>query len=414
MPQPSPTSSPPWRAGPRPLPLHVARAMTVWTSSLAALPSAKSGSLPWSGALAARAERLASGLESAAPEALAGAVAGEAARRLGEMFAGIEAYRRHPYRRGLRDPAVIWRQGSTRLLDYGARRRDRNSAIPALFVPSLVNRYYILDLSRRRSLMRWLAGRGIRPLLLDWGPPGAAESGFGLDEYITGRLEPALDAAAALRGGPVALVGYCMGGLLALALALRRPDRVRALALLATPWDFHTGDDAHARLLGALGAPLEGLLASCGELPVDVLQALFTWSDPSLVSGKFRAFAGLDPASPRAADFVALEDWLNDGVALTAPLARDCLLGWYGDNRPARGHWRVAGRVVDPRALAVPCLTAVPGRDRIVPPASAAALADALPDAKRLTPTAGHIGMVVGGAARKGLWRPLADWLRGV
>jgi polyhydroxyalkanoate synthase len=124
----------------------------------------------------------------------------------------------------------------------------------------------------------------------------------------------------------------------------------------------------------------------------------------------------MDSHSQRAEDFVALEDWLNDGVALTAGVARDCLTGWYGENRPARGQWTVAGTVIEPGKLAVPSLVALPRRDRIVAPASAAALADAL-DASggkchRLTPPSGHIGMVVGGAARKTLWQPLADWLR--
>ena len=154
---------------PRPLPLHLARAMTVWTSSLAALPSAKAGLLPWSPALAARGQSLASDLASVRPEALTGAIAGEVRRRGGAMMAGIEAYQNHSYQRRLRDPAVVWRDGASRLLDYGARRRDKDRAVPVLFVPSLVNRYYILDLSKRRSLVRWLASHGLRPLVVDWG-----------------------------------------------------------------------------------------------------------------------------------------------------------------------------------------------------------------------------------------------------
>ena len=414
----SPISSPPWRLGPRPLPLHLARAMTVWTSSLAALPTAKNGSLPWSPALASRAASLAADLASAPADRLAESLAREGRRRLDATLAGIEAYRRHPYRRGLRDPKVIWRDGASRLLDYGAARRHRASAAPVLFVPSLVNRYYILDLSRRRSLMRYLAGKGIRPLLMDWGRPGADERGFDLTDYTAGRLEAALDAAVEACGGAVTVAGYCMGGLLALALAQRRPSQVRALALLATPWDFHATEnhtpDPHARLLGALAAPLDGLLAALGELPIDALQALFTWSDPTMVANKFRALAGRDPAGPGAEDFVALEDWLNDGVALTASVARECLIGWYGENRPARGQWRIAGETVRPESLDLPSLLAIPRRDRIVPPASALALAEAMPDAVRLTPPAGHIGMVIGRSAREGLWKPLESWLKSV
>jgi len=56
-------------------------------------------------------------------------------------------------------------------------------------------------------------------------------------------------------------------------------------------------------------------------------------------------------------------------------------------------------------------LVVVPAHDRIVPPASAAALADALPLATRLDPPLGHIGMIVGRQAEALMWRPLAAWL---
>ena len=408
---PASPHSPPPRVGPRPLPLHLARATSVWSSSIAALPLAKNGSLPWNARLAAQAAALAPSLENAAADALGVALAGEATRRLGEMLAGIEAYTDHPYRRPLQDPPVLWRDGATRLLDYGARRR-KPFDVTALFVPSLVNRAYILDLTKRRSLMRHLAGHGVRPLLVDWGAPGEAERDLTLTDYVAGRLDAALDAAVAASGGPVAVVGYCMGGLLALALALRRSADVRGLALLATPWDFHADNAAHARLLGAAEAPLTALVETCGELPVDLIQALFTALDPNLVANKFRAFARLDPASDEAAFFVALEDWLNDGVALTAPVARECLVDWYGHNTPARGRWRIDDTPVRPGDLDMPALVVVPKRDRIVPPASAAALAEAIPGAERLVPPSGHIGMVVGGAGPRHLWRPLADWLR--
>ena len=61
-----------------------------------------------------------------------------------------------------------------------------------MFVPSLVNRAYVLDLAPGRSMLRWLAERGIRPVLLDWGWPGAAERSFTLTDYVAGRLERAL------------------------------------------------------------------------------------------------------------------------------------------------------------------------------------------------------------------------------
>ncbi|MDE2007564.1 MAG: alpha/beta hydrolase, partial [Rhodospirillales bacterium] len=111
--------------------------------------------------------------------------------------------------------------------------------------------------------------------------------------------------------------------------------------------------------------------------------------------------------------FVALEDWLNDGVPLAAPVARECLSGWYGANTPARGEWRIAGLAVDPARLACPAFVAVPARDRIVPPESAAPLARAIAGAQLHSPAAGHIGMAAGAGAERALWAPLAAWLAG-
>ncbi len=393
------------RLGPRPLPLHLAAAMGSFASSQAALPLLKSGWLAWRPELKAAGTDLEKSLAAVRVEALALAVEREVRSRADLFLRGIERYRDHPYRREMVDPPVLWQDGSTRLLDYGGAGK------PILVVPSLINRAYILDLMPEKSLLRFLAGNGIRPLLVEWGAPGNLERHFTLTDYIAGRLEAALEAAASAAGGPIAVMGYCMGGNLALALAARQPKRVSALALLATPWDFHAERAEQARLLGALAPSLKSVFSALGELPVDVLQTLFAALDPLLALRKFSRFAEFDDADPRAREFVALEDWLNDGVPLALPVAEAVLTEWYGENAPARGTWRVAGRIVDPTRCAMPALVVVPAQDRIVPPGSARALGAALPRADTWTPTLGHIGMVVSREAPRVVWEPLRDWL---
>ena len=402
----------PPRQGPRPLPLHLLSANLTLMSSLAALPSARLGSLAWNPALAAAARDLAGELAAAPPEALLAAVGGEIERRLTEMLAGIQRYRDHAYRRNLADPPTLYAEGSTRVLDYGAGSSGTGGGVPVLFVPSLVNRGYVLDLSARRSMLRYLAAHGVRPWLVEWGAPGADERSYALTDYIAGRLSRILDRVVAEAGGPVGLVGYCMGGDLTLAAALLRPEAVSAQALLATPWDFSAGQQGQGLFFASLRHSLGATLAAFGEMPVDALQTFFLSLDPQLGLKKFIAFARMDPASEQAEDFVALEDWLNDGIPLAARVAEECLVGWYGDNLTARGDWRIAGEAVRPEHWRKPCLVVVPESDRIVPPASAAALARAIPGAETLVPPSGHIGMVVGSRGETGLWRPLADWLK--
>jgi polyhydroxyalkanoate synthase len=373
------------------------------------LPWWRSGWPAWNPQAPPAADLLAA-LAAAEPEALSAAVGRAARRRFADFLTGVERYRHHPFRRDVEDPPAVWTEGSTRLLAYGSPEGR-----PVLFVPSLVNRGYVLDLAEGRSLMRHLASLGLRCFLLEWGWPEGPERTFTLTDYIAGRLERALLAAlAASPGRPagMAVAGYCMGGLLATALARRRPREVAALVLMATPWDFHAGEGGpQARALAAAMAPLLPLFARWGDMPVDAIQLLFAALDPLLALRKFADFGRLDPASPRAAAFVALEDWLNDGVPLAASVAGEVIAGWYGANTPARGQWRIAGEPVDPGAVAVPSLHLIPSRDRIVPPASAAALAAAMPGAHRLDLPLGHIGMVVAGNAPAKAWAPLAEWV---
>jgi polyhydroxyalkanoate synthase len=259
--------------------------------------------------------------------------------------------------------------------------------------------------------VRYLATQGLRPLVVDWDKPGALERGFSLTDYIAGRLDEALEAAIALAGRRIAVLGYCMGGLLALALAQRRVRDVASLVLLATPWDFHAEQVEQARLLGSIAGPLTAGCQLLGEIPVDLLQSFFLALDPMLALRKFTRFAGLAPDGAAAREFVALEDWLNDGVPLALPVAQESLALWYGENRPGNGSWRVAGSRIEPERFARPSLVVVPARDRIVPPASAAALGSLLPQATCLTPPLGHIGMIAGSGAKSAVWRPLAEWL---
>jgi polyhydroxyalkanoate synthase len=398
------------RLTPRPLPAHLASAILLWLSSRTALTSLASGLPLWSGAANAADEPLRALAAEIAPfgaEAVGNALDRELRARAGRFLAGLEAYRRHPFRREEPEAPVVWRQDNARLIDYGS-----SGGPGVLVVPSLINRYHVLDLLPERSFLRFLADQGLRPLVLDWGEPGDPEREFTLTDYIAGPLDAAHMAAAELAAGKVGIIGYCMGGLLALASALRRPAETACLALLATPWDFHA-ERAEQALLLAAAVDAALLAPDDAPLALDVIQSLFLALDPFLAERKFIRFAGLEQESAAARDFVALEDWINDGVPLARNVALECARSWYRDNKPARGEWPVADKPVRPEAVSAPSLVVLPSRDHIVPPLSAAPLATAIPGATILRPPFGHIGMMASERAPETVWRPIAAWLRG-
>ncbi len=418
------------RNGPRPLPLHMAMEGLIVQAAMAGLmpdspPSSSASPLlnpasplwPNPGQLSPVLQIAAAALGKS-PDAFAGpwsaalnparfldAVVGAGQQRLEDFVRGVRAYQAHPFRRDLAAPPPVWRNGAATLRDYGG------TGPAALFVPSLINRAYILDLAADRSVMR-AAARETHAFLLDWGEPDAAEKSFTCTDYVDGVLIPALEEVKNLTGETPRLVGYCMGGTLAVAPAVLRPDLVSALALLAAPWDFFADSEASRVMLGLSRPMLEVMLAAEGAASVDLLQALFASLDPTLVGRKFRRFATLAPASDEAQRFVALEDWLNDGIPLAGPVARECLFNWYGENAPARKAWRIGDRVIDPGKIACPTLAFLPASDRIVPPSSARALVNAIPGAAARTVGLGHIGMVAGTGAAEAVHEPLAAWLR--
>lgn len=411
--RPPPDGIAPHRIGePSPLIFHLGAALSAYSFALLAAPRADSPDFLWAAGLAEEGRRL-GGLDQSA-------VAREIARRLRATLAGIEAWQAHPYRRTLVDPPAIWEAGCTRLLDYGAAPEATDpSGPPLLVVPSLINRAFVLDLLPERSMLRWLAGQGLRPLLLDWGTPGPAEMGFDLAAYGSERLLRAVGEARRLAGGPVPVMGYCMGGTLAVGLAAQRPDDVSALVTIGAPWDFAStrgmagGCRAAIRAEGAAYADrlIDSLGAAFGLVPVAFLQTVFALVNPMQAALKFQKLARLDPHGAAARHFVALEDWLADGVPMPAGAAKDLLVGWQIRNRTALGRWRFLGGPVDPRRVVAPALVFCGERDTIAPPPLAGPLGVALPHARTVRPRTGHVGMIVGSAARSQVWRPAAEFL---
>jgi polyhydroxyalkanoate synthase subunit PhaC len=375
----------PQHLGPRPLPLHWNIYLTSLLSSAPGLLLLNSNLLP---SQSPQLQSLAQRLSQLPANQLGPALAKASASKLQQFLCGVERYHHYPRTKPQKAMPIVWQDGSSQLLRYG------KSGVPVLVLPSLINRGYILDLDAQRSWLRSLTTQGLCPYLLEWGEPATAEHDYTLTDYAN-------RAARALKfiGQPVQLVGYCMGGLLALKLSEQHPRLIRQLTLLATPWDFHAPSATAAQRAASLYRLWQPGLQG---LPVDLIQTLFTLLDPLGPAQKFARFAEL-PDGPEADAFVALEDWLNDGVTLTARVADTCLIDWYERN--------AAHEFVNPSQVQVPTLVMIPQQDKIVPPESAEALAARLPDCRRLRVPLGHIGMMVSHHAPEVSWKPLAKWL---
>ena len=315
--------------------------------------------------------------------------------RLATAMAGLQAYQRAPRAPVPHPPVAPHRAGRACLRDYG---RPGIGGRHVVLVPSLINPPEILDLGPDRSLLRWLAARGVHPWLVDWGTPGAKDRDLDIAAHVERLLVPLIGALDA----PPVLVGYCLGGTMALAAAALTP--VAGLATIAAPWRF----DGYGAARDAIASMWASARPSCdalGVVPMEVLQAGFWQLDPARTVAKYERFATLAPDSDAARSFVRLEDWANAGAPLPFAAGRSLFEDLVAADLPGRGTWHVGGRAIDPRALACPAIEFVSRTDRIVPALTAAGLAD------RRDLAIGHVGMIVGGRAQEALWAPLADWI---
>ena len=304
-------------------------------------------------------------------------------------LAGLKAYQSAPRDDAPPPRAEIARERGACLRDCGGE------GAPAILVPSLINPPRILDLDSGVSLARAMTRMARRVLLLDWGRADDRS-----DLSVSGHVEHLLQPLLRSIGEPAALVGYCLGGTMAIAAAGLVP--VERVATLAAPWSFSHYPAESRRALADMWRNSEPASRALGALPMEVLQAAFWSLDPERTVGKFAELGRLEPGGAEARRFVALEDWANEGEPLPYPAARELIEDLFGRDLPGSGEWRVGDQVADD-ALAVPALHILAGKDRIAP-------APAAPDGPAIRLETGHVGMIVG-SARTGLHAGLRQFL---
>jgi polyhydroxyalkanoate synthase len=263
--------------------------------------------------------------------------------------------------------SVVFRNEVLELLQYAATTATVHE-IPLVYVPPQINKYYILDLARNRSLTEYAVSRGTTFFTVSWRNPGKEQAGWDLSTYAGALLE-AMDAVREITGQASAhLLGVCAGGMTAAALcghlaAIGELSRVRSLTLLVSMLDTSApsqlGSLASRRSISAAvdKARRRGVYSGRD------MSRVFAWLRPNDLVWNYAVNDWLLGEQPPAFDVLA---WNADTTELPAALYEQYLDLYEGNLLRAPGALSILGTPIDLSAVAVDAYVMAGSTDHIV------------------------------------------------
>jgi polyhydroxyalkanoate synthase len=317
-----------------------------------------------------------------------------------------------------RMPATVIDRGPQRTVSrYESDRRRRGA--PVLLVPPLAAPAICFDLRRGCSLAEHLVVGGRRTYLLQYGEIEYGNRNLGLEHWIEDVIPTALRAAAHDAGRPVRVIGWCLGGIMALLAHAMEPELpIEAAALVASPFDF-------GRV--PLVAPLRPIDAvTRGQLVTQLYRVL--GGAPAPVVKRGYQLAGIDKYVMKPWTMVSNS---GDRDLLAQIEAVDAFMGrmhaypgrtfgqlyhrFFRTNDLADGKLALTDRTIDLADVTIPLL-AIAGRgDGIAPLPACHHVGDLVPNApsvKLETAPGGHLGVLTGRAARATTWKLLDAFVK--
>ncbi|MEY2771652.1 MAG: hypothetical protein RIQ38_2071 [Pseudomonadota bacterium] len=292
--------------------------------------------------------------------------------------------------------------------------------VPVLIVTSLVNQPYILDLVPGQSMVEFLLKQGYDVYMIEWGRPRKAHQHLTLEDHVLDRLPACVQQVQAHSGErELSIIGYCVGGLLAVLWAAlsasgkggKATSPLKNLVCMATP----VNSDGLASLKAWMGEDFdeEALLAEHGNVPAEWVQnALRALRPFGKVAGAMNL---LNQAAKQEVvrSNLRMGKWESDNIPFPGGVFRQMVNDFLRGNRLVKGDWQIGGQTVDLGRIRVPFLHLLAQEDHITPYASSRDLVQAVgsADKQELTLKGGHVGLVAGRGAEMRMWPALDAWL---
>lgn len=303
--------------------------------------------------------------------------------------------------------------------------RQRRFAVPVVLVPPLGVFAWIFDLMADRSMAKYFLAHGFDVYLIDWGVPREGDQDVSLERYVIDWFPKAMRAIREHSGSEQqSLLGYCMGGLLALLyLASSRDSKVANLVTIASPIDMHkmgfVGGFYRAVSKPAwvfrklTGVQIDRMQRDRFHVSGKRLSFMFKMTNPVGTVSSYLELVRNMADDEYVSRYMTMNEWFTNMPDYPGATVQDVLrkLGLY--NRLARGRIRLGRCEADFRDINAALLAFAGNNDKIVPVASAQAILEVVGSTDKefhIVP-GGHAGVFTGGKAAHTTWAISKDWL---
>ena len=263
---------------------------------------------------------------------------------------------------------VVFRNELIELIQY-APRSEQVYERPLLIVPPWINKFYVLDLSARQSLARWICEQGHTVFMISWVNPGREMHDMGIEDYMQRGLLAALDVLQEQTGiADANVLGYCAGGILlsitlAWLAARGQSQRIASATQLATLADFSDTGDIGVFIDDAILNALEQELDRQGVLDGRMLAVTFSILRENDLYWNYYIQNYLKGERPVPFDMLY---WNTDSTNVAAAVHKFFLRQLYTDNLLRQpGALTIAGEKIDLRQVRTPVFVYASLQDHI-------------------------------------------------
>lgn len=264
---------------------------------------------------------------------------------------------------------VVFQNDMMQLIQY-APSTDTVARRPLLFVPPWINKYYVMDLQPRNSLIRWTVEQGHTLFVISWVNPDASLAGKSFADYMHSGPLAALDAIEKATGErEVNVLGFCIGGILNAStlawMAAQGDDRIQSATFLATMFDFGDVGETAVFVDEAQVARIEQHAAEKGYLEGRHLANMFSLMRENDLVWSFVVNNYLMGRGPIPFDLLF---WNADSTHLPATMLTYYLRHFYLENGlVCPGHVILDGVPIDLGKIQAPCYVFATKEDHIAP-----------------------------------------------